>query len=133
MVFIKNELEPILQFDMDRKTPFDRRLEIAKGSLQPYLAVQFMNKGKPMPLTGATGIAFKMRTLDGITTKITAGVMTTDDGELAKGITKYNWVAADVDTTGIFLGEITVTIASGQYVFPNNKGQKLLIFINDNI
>jgi len=62
-------------------------------------------------LTNATGVVFNMRDLAG-TVKVSRGACTIVTA--SQGYVKYEFLAADTDTAGIYKGEFEVTYSGGE-------------------
>jgi hypothetical protein len=85
--------------------------------------------GQAVDLTGATGVNFHMKALEGGVAKVNAAGVIVDD-EL--GIVRYDWASADTDTIGEFLAEFEVVFAGPKtQTFPNFEN--ILITIVDDL
>lgn len=84
---------------------FSLKAHDRKPSIQGALSVD----GVAVNLTGCT-VKFIMSTAPGATPKVnaTAVIVTA-----VSGVFRYDWAAADVDTPGIYDGEVQVTYADG--------------------
>lgn len=65
--------------------------------------------GVPINLTGST-VTFYMQDLNG-NEKITAGSVSLIDAP--NGLVRYQWLAADSDTSGFYIAEFVVTFGGG--------------------
>lgn len=118
-----------LKFNLQDRSPFDRRFEIAKDSTLTPLSVQILDGNQGYDLTSAT-VTFSMETEAGVV-KINAAAAVLWDAPA--GILRYNWVAADTDTAGIYLAQFEVVIGTDVLNVPNNGSQKLIIKVRDKI
>lgn len=82
-----------------------------KGARQPPLYGQILVDGAPVDLTGAT-VTFYMRESSSAVLKVSGAAATVDNA--ATGSVHYSWAAADVDTSGYWIGWWRVT-SGGQY------------------
>ena len=91
---------------------------IKKGDTNHVLTTKLCRDGSVIDLTGAT-VKFYM-SLHGesvLTVDADCNVSDAENGEV-----EYTWIAADVDTAGLFEGEFVVTFSSGKIeTFPNDQ------------
>ena len=79
-------------------------------------------EGTLIDLTGAS-VNFHMYDADG-TVKVDAAAVVADND----GVVRYDWIAADTDTVGVFYAEFEVTYADGTVeTFPNTTNIKVKI------
>lgn len=118
-----------LQFNLEDRSPFDRRFFISKDARLPDIQVQLLDGTDPVNLTGAT-VTFSMQDLSGVVkVNATAAILVTP----LSGIVGYAWLAADTDTVGVFKGQFVATIGGKEYKIPNNTDQTLIITIGERI
>lgn len=85
----------------------------------PLTAILSDNNG-PLDLTGIT-VRFKMRGATLATTKVD-GLAIVDPDQIAnKGKVTYEWVDADVDMSGNFVGEFKLFSGGKPLTFPNGN------------
>lgn len=120
---------PVLDFFLDERSPIERELQIAKGSLLPPVVVRLLDDGEPVSLTGAT-VVFSMVDEDG-TMKITEQAGDLLDADAGK--VRYEWAAADVNTENTFFGQFKITVGSDFYLVPNNNSQRLRIIVGPKV
>lgn len=116
---------PVLIAKLEALPPVDLDFRLDTDATLPSLHVQVFDQGEPVDLTGGTAL-FSMEDLAG-TPKITGAAAVIEDA--LKGLIRYDWDAADVDTTGIFVGQFQVTIGANKYLQPNNASERLRILI----
>ncbi len=68
-------------------------------------------RGRPVDMTGAT-VVFHMRLHPGGAVKVNGGAMGAV-GLATRGRQKYSWASGDVDTAGIYEGEVQATFSDG--------------------
>lgn len=88
----------------------------------PSIRAQLMTESDELPvdLTGASGVRFIMTTAVGSASKVSAVAVIESPPTL--GIVRYDWVAADTDTPGKYLGEWEVTWVGGKkQTFPTGS------------
>ena len=120
---------PVLQFNLDERSPFDQSFTIAKGARRPQLQVQILDGFTPVSVTSAT-VTFSMEDEDG-TLKVTDASGSIVDA--ANGIVGYDFAAADVDTEGLFFGQFKVAISGTDFLVPNNTTQRLRIVVGPDV
>ncbi len=120
---------PIIQFHLDDRSPFTEDFIISKDATLPDLEVQLLDESAVVDLTGAT-IKFSMDDQLGVA-KVNAVSAVLSDGP--NGKFKYQWVAADTNTEGIFFGQFEVTAATKIYRIPDNEKQRLRIVVGPRI
>jgi len=102
---------------------------IKTGDLGPPIdAICRDGTGAIVNLTGATGVRFIMRSNDdpsGVPKVAAAGSII---GLATDGHVRYTWVAANVDTAGLYDAEFEVTFAGpAPQTFPNDRQIVILI------
>jgi hypothetical protein len=91
--------------------------EIKAGALDPPLEAQLTDKDGPIPLLGAT-VVMTIRQLDG--RKVLVKTCTITDA--ANGWVRYQWVAGDTNTVGLYRLEFSITWPGrGPRVVPNDS------------
>lgn len=88
-----------------------------RHDLDPVLRVLVKQRnGRPFDLTDYTQVRFVMRATTGGGAKVNASAVIED---AAAGAVRYDWIAADTDTAGTFVGEIeAVSAGSRKRTFP---------------
>jgi hypothetical protein len=87
-----------------------RLISMKVGDLEPAVIARCTSNGKPFDISEATGASFIMRAPGATSPKVDASATIMDDGTTDKrGLVKYNWQAADVDTAGDFLAWFEVS------------------------
>ena len=87
---------------------------IIQGSTRPTLPVVFVkNDGSPVVITGAT-LAGKIRKQGTSASVALAGSVSVTDGPNGKATLSYT--SADVATAGLFVVQVTATIAGQTYI-----------------
>ena len=86
--------------------------------------------GSPINITGAT-VVLNTRLRPGGAVKVNGGAMAAV-GSAVNGRVKYNWVAADTDTAGIYEAEIQITFSNGKVRTIPPKGY-FIIDVTDDI
>ena len=119
----------LIQFHLDDRSPFTEDFIISKDATLPDLEVQLLDESAVVDLTGAT-VKFSMDDQLGVA-KVNAVVAVLSDGP--NGKFKYQWVAADTNTEGIFFGQFEVTAGAKIYRIPDNEKQKLRIVVGPRI
>ena len=120
---------PTLQFNLEERSPFDRKLRLSKDALLPTLIVQLLDGVNPVDLTSAT-VTFSMDDEAG-TAKVNNASATLKDG--ATGKIEYAWSGTDTDTAGLFFGQFVVTIGTDTHRVPNNDSQRLIIDVGPRV
>ena len=120
---------PILKFNLEDRSPFDKVLRLSKDATLPPLEFQLFDDDAVVDLTGGT-VTFSMDDEAG-TAKVSNAAATLTDVLNGKG--KYDWAATDVDTEGEFVGVFVVTIGTRVYRIPDNDNQKLRIVIGPRV
>lgn len=120
---------PILVFNLEERSPFDKVFRLAKGALLPELEVQLINKNAVVPL-GSSTVTFSMDDEAGVS-KISnvAGTVT----DAPNGKVKYVFVGTDTDTEGRFVGQFSITESGKSYKIPENTNQRLIIEIGPSV
>lgn len=85
----------------------------------PLTAILSDNNG-PLDLTGIT-VRFKMRGATLVNTKVDSPAIVDPDQTTNKGKVTYEWVDADVDTPGNFVGEFKLFSGGKPLTFPNGN------------
>lgn len=116
---------PTLDLQLEARPPIDLDFRLDTDATLPSLEVQIFDQGSPVDITGAT-VKFSMEDLAG-TPKVTDATVVLVDA--LQGIVRYDWAAADVNTTGIFIGQFEITIGTRKYLQPNNAAERLRILI----
>ena len=98
---------------------------IKQNDTSPAIAATLQDDaGNAIDLTGAS-VNFHMIEQDSATVKVDAAATIVSE---ANGQVKYNWIAADTDTVGVFNAEWEVTYADTTIeTFPNNEHLKINI------
>lgn len=120
---------PILKFNLEDRSPFDKVLRLSKDATLPALEFQLFDDDAVVDLTGGTA-TFSMDDEAG-TAKVNNQSATLTDVLNGKG--KYEWAAVDVDTEGEFVGVFVVTVGTRVYRIPDNDNQKLRIVIGPRV
>lgn len=81
-------------------------IKIVRNDTRPPLEFTITQDGAPVDLTGAT-VKFYMKDATAGTVKISGALCAIVDA--VKGKCRYNWIAADTNTLGTYLGEVEVT------------------------
>ena len=64
--------------------------------------------------------------------KVNAAAGVLDDA--VNGIVRYDFIAADVDTEGVFFGQFVITLSGGGILrIPNNSNQRLRIIVGPRV
>jgi len=80
--------------------------------------------GLVVDITGNLGVTFHMRDSEGIVVIDTAAVVV----DASSGLVRYDWLAADTDTAGVFQAEFEVTYVDGRIeTFPNASYIEIII------
>ncbi len=116
---------PELQAKLEARPPVDLDFRLDVDATLPSLTLQILDGGTPVDLVGGTAL-FSMEDLQG-NAKITGAAAVIEDP--VNGIVRYDWVTGDTDTEGVFVGQFQITIASRQYLQPNNAAERLRILI----
>ena len=107
--------------------------DMKQGDLKPALQVTLKDgDGVAVNVTGAT-VKFSMRNQATRALKINEGTVTLVTA--ASGIVRYDWVAGDTDTPGLYDAEFEVTYAgpAGPETFPNNDEHFFTVRVNREI
>lgn len=118
---------PLIQFNLQNRSPFTRVTSRTKGAMLPDLEIQLLNNTTPVVMTGST-VSFVMKDESG-TTKVSAAGTLSDP---VNGKVQYAFSSSDVDTAGNYWGQFIITPPSGssrQYKIPDCVDQFLLIKI----
>jgi hypothetical protein len=101
---------------------------IKAGDRVPDLAATLTDAaGTPVNLTGNTGVAFRMTSVDSLTGTPAVDAAAVVDTP-ATGSVHYAWGVGDTDDPGLYYGEFQVTWGDGRTTtFPN--GSNILIKI----
>ncbi len=97
-----------------------------RHDLDPVLRVLVKQRnGKPFDLTGYTQVRFIMRAAAGGTIKVNATAVIED---AAAGAVRYDWITADTDTAGTYVGEIeAISAGSRKRTFPTRGYLSIVI------
>lgn len=111
--------------------PQTPNFSIGENDRLPPLVVTLLDgDGNIVDLTAATSVAFHMVTEDRATTKVNAAA--TINSPATDGEVQYDWVSADTDTPGLYLGEWEVTFTSGKKeTFPNRRFKYLIEVVEE--
>jgi hypothetical protein len=82
-----------------------------KGDTSPSLADTIKVNGAAFDLTNASSVKFQLRLATGSTKKVDAVATVVS---AAAGTVRYDWLAADVDTPGIYVGWWLVNLTNGR-------------------
>lgn len=85
-------------------------VKIVQDDTRPSLEVTLTQDGKPADLTGCT-VKFYMK--DSVSGSVKISGATCVITNALKGQLRYNWIAADTNTAGSYLGEFEVTYPDG--------------------
>lgn len=101
------------------------------GDLFPPAEVQLVNgdpvTGPVVPLTGATSVALKMRTVGGPTLVLPMSISDT-----VHGIVIHNWLQGETDVAGTYKCQVVVTWAGGvAQTFPQGQQDWFYIVIEE--
>ena len=118
-----------LQFNLEDRSPFDRRFFISKDARRPDLEVQLLDSVSGVDLSGAA-VTFSLEDRQGVV-KVNAAAAVLVAG--TEGKLTYSWESADVDTEGVFIGRFTAIISGRSYIIPNNSDQQLIITIGEKV
>lgn len=87
---------------------------IKRNDLLPiFEAVLKDAEGNPVDLTNALSCVFHMRDESSVSLKIEDGVCAFN-ADRSTGKVFYEWAGTDTDTSGVFLGELSVTWTGGK-------------------
>lgn len=89
---------------------------LKRNDRAPSLIVQLLNV--PVDPSGAT-VKFLMRPKGGTTPKVNASASFVGSPTITSCVVKYDWQAADVDTSGEFEAEFEMTVGGLKTTFPN--------------
>lgn len=96
--------------------------EIKAHDRLPSIRAQLMTETDEVPvdLTAASSVRFIMTTAVGASSKVSAVAVV--ESPPSAGIVRYDWIAADTDTPGKYLGEWEVTWVGGKkQTFPTGS------------
>jgi hypothetical protein len=102
-------------------------IRVKENDLRPYAFTIAKKGGQVFPLTGATGVTFRMRHRDedpSNTPKVEAAGTFPD---AAAGEMQYQWVAGDTDTPGTYFAEWTVDWSGEDETFPTHFADVVLV------
>lgn len=102
-------------------------IKIKRGDLVPAYTATLQQNGAPINLTTATGVRFAMRNRDTRIGKVDAAATIVS---AVAGTVSYQWVAADVDTEGVYEIEWQITWPSGKQTIPGG-GFDLICVVAD--
>lgn len=118
-----------IDFHLDERAALAREFTLSKNARLPDLEIRLLNLGVPQDLTGST-VVFSMDDEFGIT-KVNAAAGVLSDGPGGK--VKYQWAAVDVDTEGLFFGQMVISVSGKDFRIPDNTTQILRIVIGPRI
>jgi hypothetical protein len=101
-------------------------IKIVQNDTKPPLLFTITQDGLPVNLTGAT-VKFYMKSSTG-TVKINGVACSITDA--VNGLCRYNWLAADTNTVGDYVGEVEITFPDGSI---QTGYKQLSISIRDDI
>lgn len=100
---------------------------LKRGDRSPSVTATLRQAGVPIDLTGAS-VVFVMRSKSGqAPAKVNAAATIVTP---ASGIVRYDWIAGDVDTAGLFYAEFKVTL-TGKVVTCPNTGHLEVTILDD--
>ena len=107
---------------------------IKKNSLLSVLDLQLLDtSGDPVDLTTATGARLYMRDLAQDTLKLNNAAMSVVS-PATNGTVRYEWVAGDTDTVGVYALEVVVTWSSGKtQKFPADDDDNPLLEVAEDL
>ena len=99
---------------------------IKRNDTSPSIAMRLRNGDGTIPdLTGAS-VVFNMRSATTKASVVDRGAMVVHD--LADGVVRYDWIAADTAAAGLYQAEAEVTFADGGITtYPNHDWQPVKI------
>lgn len=118
---------PVIDFflnDLGGQTTKNLRFDV--GATLPVLRVRVMDGNDPVDLAGGTA-TFTMRDKDGNAKILDAAAIVEGDG--SSGIVRYEWDVVDTNTSRIYFGQFTITLAGDDLIVPNDADQVLRIVI----
>ena len=107
--------------------------KIGKGDTAPSLKAQLKDADGPFDLADCS-VEFVMATSLTAVEKVraVATIVNPDapEGDPDRGRVQYDWVLADTDTAGTYLGEFEVTLPSNAIItFPNDANKKFKVIV----
>lgn len=102
-------------------------IQIKRGDLVPAYTATLQQNGTPIDLTTATEVTFAMRDRSTRVLKVDAAASIIS---AAAGTVSYQWVAADVDTEGIYDAEWQIAWLAGKQTIPSD-GFDLINILGD--
>lgn len=96
-------------------------MNIKKGDRLPAFAVTLVQAdGSAIDLTNASTVRLYMRNLDTGTLKVNGVACVVENA--AAGLVRYDWSAADTDTTGAYAAEFEITFVDSRKMTVPTRG-----------